>query len=114
AGCATSGAAWGVLAEPAQDCGWGRTWPAMAGGRVPVSQPVCGIRDWSVTGVRWWAAASFGNVIHGAPVVPPAALAELPRGRLVASVAGEAARSEIRAFLAALSWVETRDFVCAA
>ena len=59
-------------------------------------------------------AGRLGNVIHGAPVVPPAALAELPRGRLVASVAGEAARSEIRAFLAALSWVETRDFVCAA
>jgi len=59
-------------------------------------------------------AGRLGNVIHGAPVVPPAALADLPRLPLVASVAGEAARSEIRATLAALGWIETRDFVCAA
>ena len=59
-------------------------------------------------------AGRLGNVIHGAPVVPPAALADLPRLPLVASVAGEAARSEIRAALAALGWIETRDFVCAA
>jgi glycosyltransferase involved in cell wall biosynthesis len=59
-------------------------------------------------------AGRLGNVIHGAPVVPPAALVDLPRLPLVASVAGEAARSEIRAFLATLGWVETRDFVCAA
>ena len=59
-------------------------------------------------------AGRLGNVIHGAPVVPPAALANLPRLPLVASVAGEGARSEIRAVLAALGWIETRDFVCAA
>ena len=59
-------------------------------------------------------AGRLGNVIHGALVVPPAALADLPRLPLVASVAGEAARSEIRATLAALGWIETRDFVCAA
>jgi glycosyltransferase involved in cell wall biosynthesis len=59
-------------------------------------------------------AGRLGNVIHGAPVVPPAALVDLPRLPLVASVAGEAARSEIRAFLATLGWIETRDFVCAA
>jgi glycosyltransferase involved in cell wall biosynthesis len=59
-------------------------------------------------------AGRLGNVIHGAPVVPPQALADLPRLPLVASVAGEAARSEIRAFLATLGWIETRDFVCAA
>lgn len=59
-------------------------------------------------------AGRLGNVIHGAPVVPPAALVGLPRLPLVASVAGEAARSEIRAFLATLGWIETRDFVCAA
>jgi glycosyltransferase involved in cell wall biosynthesis len=59
-------------------------------------------------------ARRLGNVIHGAPVVPPAALADLPRLPLVASVAGEAARGEIRAFLATLGWIETRDFVCAA
>ena len=59
-------------------------------------------------------AGRLGNVIHGAPVVPPEALRDLPRGRLVASVAGVTARDEIRAFLAALGWVETRDFLCAA
>jgi cellulose synthase/poly-beta-1,6-N-acetylglucosamine synthase-like glycosyltransferase len=59
-------------------------------------------------------ARRLGNVIQGAPVVPPAALAALPRRPLVASVAGEAARGEIRAFLATMRWVETRDFVCAA
>lgn len=59
-------------------------------------------------------AGRLGNVIHGAPVVPPDALATLPQGRLVASVAGLAARGEIRQFLATLGWVETRDFVCAA
>jgi glycosyltransferase involved in cell wall biosynthesis len=59
-------------------------------------------------------AGRLGNTIHGAPVVPPDALAELSPGRLVASVAGLSARSEIRAHLTALGWVETRDFVCAA
>jgi glycosyltransferase involved in cell wall biosynthesis len=59
-------------------------------------------------------AGRLGNTIHGAPVVPVYALAELSPGRLVASVAGADARAEIRGFLAALGWVETRDFVCAA
>ncbi len=59
-------------------------------------------------------AGRLGNRIHGAPVVPPDALAGLPKGRLVASVAGAAARAEIRHFLAGLGWVETGDFVCAA
>lgn len=59
-------------------------------------------------------AGRLGNRIHGAPVVPPEALDDLPRGMLVASVAGAAARGEIRAFLAARGWIETRDFVCAA
>ena len=59
-------------------------------------------------------AGRIGNVIQGAPVVPPGALAELPRGRLIASVAGPQARAEIRAFLASLGWRETSDFVCAA
>jgi cellulose synthase/poly-beta-1,6-N-acetylglucosamine synthase-like glycosyltransferase len=59
-------------------------------------------------------AGRLGNVIQGAPVVPPEALAGLPAGRLVASVAGPEARGEIRGFLARLGWVETRDFVCAA
>jgi len=59
-------------------------------------------------------AGRLGNRIHGAPVIPPEALDGMPRGPLVASVAGAAARDEIRAFLAARGWVETRDFVCAA
>jgi glycosyltransferase involved in cell wall biosynthesis len=59
-------------------------------------------------------AGRLGNTIHDAPVVPPAALATVPRGRLVASVAGAPARGEIRAHLARLGWVETRDYVCAA
>jgi glycosyltransferase involved in cell wall biosynthesis len=56
----------------------------------------------------------LGNRIDGAPVVPPDALATLGRRPLVASVAGASARAEIRAFLARLGWIETRDFVCAA
>lgn len=56
----------------------------------------------------------LGNRIHGAPVVPPAALPALPRAPLVASVAGATARAAIRAHLDGLGWVETRDYVCAA
>jgi cellulose synthase/poly-beta-1,6-N-acetylglucosamine synthase-like glycosyltransferase len=59
-------------------------------------------------------AGRIGNVIQGAPVIAPGALADLPRGRLVASVSGPQARAEIRAFLATLGWRETEDFVCAA
>lgn len=59
-------------------------------------------------------AGRLGNEIHGAPVVPPDMLAALPRRPLVVSVAGAAARTEIRGFLAARGWVETQDFVCAA
>ena len=56
----------------------------------------------------------LGNRIHGAPVIPPEGLAGLPRGRLVASVAGAEPRRLIREFLATLGWVELRDFVVAA
>src|SRR5262245_19249794 len=59
-------------------------------------------------------AGRLGNRIHGAAVVPPDALAALPKGRLVASVAGMVARAQIRQFLATLGWIETRDYVCAA
>jgi len=56
----------------------------------------------------------LGQRIDGAPVLPPAALPGL-RGRpLVVSVAGAGPRAEIRAALAALDFVEGRDFVCAA
>jgi hypothetical protein len=56
----------------------------------------------------------LGNRIGGAPVVPPEHLATLPRGGLVASVAGAEARGLIRSFLAGLGWQELRDFVVAA
>ena len=56
----------------------------------------------------------LGQVIHGAPVIAPDALAALPPHRLVASVAGAEARGLIRAFLRDLGRVELRDFVCAA
>ena len=56
----------------------------------------------------------LGQTIHGAPVVPPEALASLPRSRLVASVAGVEARRLIRAHLRGLGYVELQDFVCAA
>lgn len=56
----------------------------------------------------------LGECIHGAPVIAPEALAALGRQPLVASVAGAAARGEIRAFLGDLGYRELRDFVCAA
>ncbi len=59
-------------------------------------------------------AGRLGNTIHGAPVVAPTAIPELPRRPLVASVAGITAREEIRAFLTGCGFVETRDYVCAA
>lgn len=56
----------------------------------------------------------IGNRIRGVPAVGPGALADLPPGRLVASVAGPGPRAEIRAHLAGLGWREGADFVCAA
>jgi glycosyltransferase involved in cell wall biosynthesis len=56
----------------------------------------------------------LGQLIRGVRVVPPDALRSLPRQPLVVSVAGLTARSEIRAALAAMSFAELRDFVCAA
>jgi len=56
----------------------------------------------------------IGNRIRGVPTVSPSALADLPRGQLVASVAGIGPRREIRAHLAGLGWREGTDFVCAA
>jgi glycosyltransferase involved in cell wall biosynthesis len=58
----------------------------------------------------------LGQRIHGAPVVPPAALGE-PAARdwpLVVSVSGAGPRAEIRGALAALGWRDGRDFLCAA
>ncbi len=58
----------------------------------------------------------LGQRIHGAPVVPPAALADAAARDwpLVVSVSGAGPRAEIRAALAALGWCEGRDFLCAA
>lgn len=56
----------------------------------------------------------IGNVIHGAPVVTPEALPQLPRRPVIASVAGEDARRQIRAAMAQMGFHELTDFVCAA
>jgi glycosyltransferase involved in cell wall biosynthesis len=55
-----------------------------------------------------------GQRIHGAPVIPIAELASLRGHRIVVSVARIGPRSEIRGALAAMHFVEGRDFVCAA
>jgi glycosyltransferase involved in cell wall biosynthesis len=56
----------------------------------------------------------LGNTIHGAPVVPPEALAGLRALPVVVSVARVKPRNEIRAAMAAMGFAETRDYVCAA
>lgn len=56
----------------------------------------------------------LGQTIHGAPVVAPDALPELRPARIVASVAGEVARTRIRDALRGWGFVELHDFVCAA
>lgn len=56
----------------------------------------------------------LGQRIHGAPVVPPEALAHLPRRPVVVSVAGAGPRAQIRAALVAMGFRETEDFLCAA
>ena len=56
----------------------------------------------------------LGKRIHGAPVVPPQELTRLPARPVIASVAGEQARREIRRALTGMGFVDGRDFVCAA
>lgn len=56
----------------------------------------------------------IGQTIRGVPVLHPSALPTLPRLPVLVSVAGLPARTEIRAALAAMGFVETRDYVCAA
>jgi glycosyltransferase involved in cell wall biosynthesis len=56
----------------------------------------------------------IGKTIQGARVIPPGELGGEPCLPLVVSVAGERARSQIRAELAKLGFRETRDYVCAA
>jgi glycosyltransferase involved in cell wall biosynthesis len=53
----------------------------------------------------------LGQRIFGAPVIPPEALAEWRSIPILASVAGQAARDEIRAALAEMGFIELRDFV---
>ena len=56
----------------------------------------------------------FEEEIHGAPVVPPDAIAEWRDLPLVASVAGGVARGRIRPALARMGYRELRDSVCPA
>jgi glycosyltransferase involved in cell wall biosynthesis len=56
----------------------------------------------------------LGNTIHGAPVIAPPALEEWRHLPLVASVAGDNARSRIRAALSRMGYRELLDYVCAA
>jgi glycosyltransferase involved in cell wall biosynthesis len=56
----------------------------------------------------------LGNRIHGAPVVPPALLPELPRLPVIVSVAFAGPRQEIREAMTAMGFRERVDYVCAA
>ncbi len=56
----------------------------------------------------------LGNVIGGAPVVPPDALPRLAPARVIVSVARAGPRAEIRRAMAAMGFREGDDFVCAA
>jgi len=56
----------------------------------------------------------IGKRIHGAPVIPPEALPGAPRRPIVVSVAHAGPRAEIRGILAGMSFVERKDYICAA
>jgi cellulose synthase/poly-beta-1,6-N-acetylglucosamine synthase-like glycosyltransferase len=56
----------------------------------------------------------LGEAIHGARVVPPERLTSLPRRPLLVSVAGEAPRAEIRAWLGRRGYEEGIDYLCTA
>lgn len=56
----------------------------------------------------------IGQRIHGAPVIEPHRLGSLRGSPIVVSVAGLGPRSEIRAALASMHFVEGADYVCAA
>ncbi len=55
-----------------------------------------------------------GQRIHGAPVVPPEALRERVRHKIIVSVSGAGPRALIREALGEMAYSELRDFVCAA
>lgn len=56
----------------------------------------------------------IGQVIHGAPVLPYAALGEPAGCFALAAVAGRRARTEIRRALTQRGWIEMRDFCAVA
>jgi glycosyltransferase involved in cell wall biosynthesis len=56
----------------------------------------------------------LGQIIHGAPVIPPGALPAVRGTPIVVSVARDGPRAEIRAALARMGLVERRDYLCAA
>ena len=56
----------------------------------------------------------LGQKIHGAPVVAPEDIDQLPRHPLIVSVAGLGPRTIIRERLSALGRIEGRDYFCAA
>ncbi len=56
----------------------------------------------------------LGQRIHGAPVIPPKRLPELPRAPLLVSVSGIGPRTLIRRFLATIDYQESRDYICTA
>lgn len=56
----------------------------------------------------------LGQRIDGVAVVPPERVPDWRGTPLLASVAGAVARGQIRAALAEMGWVETRDFWCTA
>lgn len=56
----------------------------------------------------------LGQLIRRARVVPPSALPSLPKQPLLVSVANIAPRTEIRAALAQMGFVECRDYLCCA
>ena len=51
----------------------------------------------------------IGQVVHGAPVVPPAAVRNFAEAFIVAAVGSAQARAEIRATIAAMGRVEMKD-----
>ena len=59
-------------------------------------------------------AGRLGQRIHGAPVIPPDALPSLGATRTIVSVARAGPRSEIRAAMMRMGFVESSDYVCAA
>jgi hypothetical protein len=56
----------------------------------------------------------IGQIIAGAPVIAPPALARVQTRPVIVSVAGAGPRSEVRQALQALCYRESLDFICAA